>query len=89
MIENLKLTDKQATAVGAINLTYANKMHALRQKQKENKEVLKENKTAIQEEKSAEMEQILTEAQFATFNEIQEKRGKKKGNRRGKDKGGN
>jgi len=91
MVEDLSLDATQTAQVQAINLTYAQKIQEARENNEGDRAAMKEIKAAINTEKSAEMQQVLTEAQFQTYTEMEANRGKgkRKGKgKRGKEKGG-
>ena len=81
LVEKLTLDETQTAKVQEINLTYAKKMQEAREDNKGNREAMKEIRTAIDAEKTAELKQVLTEAQFQTYEEMQSKRGKGRGGR--------
>ena len=86
MIEQLSLDEAQAAKVQAINLTYAEKIQAVRQDNRGNREAMKETLTAIQADKTAELKGILTAEQIESY-EALEAKGRKRGRgQRGQDR---
>lgn len=84
MVEQLTLDETQTAKVKEINLTYAKKMQEAREDHKDNREAMKEIGAAINLEKSTEMKQVLTEAQFKAYEEMQVKKGRGKGGKGGR-----
>lgn len=84
MVEQLTLDETQTAKVKEINLTYAKKMQEAREDNKDNREAMKEIGAAINLEKSTEMKQVLTEAQFKAYEEMQVKKGRGKGGKGGR-----
>lgn len=87
MVEKLKLDEEQTSQVKQINLTYAKKVKEARKVNDGNREAMKKSRSIIRTEKKAAFKAILTEAQFATLEEMQEKRGKRSGEKRGNRNG--
>ena len=85
MVEQLSLDAMQTIQVKEINLTYANKMQEAKVENDGNREAIKLIGGAIEKEKTAELQQVLTESQFKTYEELLAK--KSQGGKRG-GKGG-
>jgi len=67
MVEELNLNTSQATLVSSINLEYANKMKALHETNKDDREAMKQAKMELKTAKKAELSRVLTTAQLTQY----------------------
>lgn len=79
MVEKLNLDEVQTAKVKEINLTFAKKMHEVREENKDNRDAMKEIVTAVENEKAAEMKTVLTAKQYKTFENMQNEQTGRKG----------
>jgi Spy/CpxP family protein refolding chaperone len=73
MKKNLSLTTEQETAVGAINLKYAQQMQPILEQANRNRETMKDVRQ-IQQAKDAEIRKILTSSQLEQYNNQRDER---------------
>ena len=84
MVEKLNLDEVQTVKIKEINLTFAKKKQEAKDENKGNKEAIKIITEAINNEKNAEIKQVLTDEQFKTYEELQAKKTKGRGGKRGR-----
>ncbi|MCW3788632.1 hypothetical protein [Plebeiibacterium sediminum] len=74
MKKDLKLSDKQTDEVSAINLKYAKKIEAQRNKTDGDRASMRDQMTSLRKEKNAELKKILSEEQYEKMLQIEEER---------------
>jgi periplasmic protein CpxP/Spy len=74
MTKELKLDEKQKTAVSAINLKYAKLRKEISQANKEDKKVLQTKMKEVNVQKKAELKKVLTTDQFAQLEKMEQNR---------------
>ncbi len=79
MKEELNLSDKQTTEVGAINLKFAQKMDEQRKNSSGDRESMREEMETMREERNAEMKKVLTEEQYEKMLKNEEEMMKNRG----------
>lgn len=90
MVKKLDLSEDQKVKVEEINLRYANKMKAEKERNQGNREAMRTIMQAMRKDQMAEMESVLTDKQFKKFKKMASKKrsqgqsgGKRGGGRRG------
>lgn len=83
MTKRLDLSAEQVKQIKGIDEKYKKEEEQMRKES----ETLRERRKALREKKKEEIDQVLTEEQKAKVKEMREKRGKKKGGKRGMSKG--
>lgn len=86
MTEKLELDDAQKSKVQEINLAFAQKLKAMREEGRDNREAMREKRETAQGERMAQLKEVLSEEQFKAFEEIQSERPErgKRGDRKGR-----
>lgn len=84
LVEKLSLNETQTAQVQEITLAYAKQLQEAHENNEGDRAALKEIRTAINTEKTTELQQVLTEEQFIALDEIQAKKGKRKGGKKGR-----
>jgi len=78
MVTELKLDEKQKTAVADINLKYAKMREEVFQSNKENKEVFQSKMKELNSQKKAELKKVLTADQFDQLKQWEQKQKEQK-----------
>ncbi len=86
LAEKLELDEAQKSKVQEINLAFAQKLKAMREEGRDNREAMREKRETAQSERMAQLKEVLSEEQFKAFEEIQSERPErsKRGDRKGR-----
>ncbi len=74
MVKELSLDAKQTEKVSEINKKYAEKMRAVQQSSKDDREGMREKMQKLRSEKETELKTVLTAEQFTKLKELEKKR---------------